>query len=353
MTPKKVTIRDIAAKAGVSAASVSMILNGKNLNRFSDETVQSVQKIAFSYHYQLKHPKAPTGTVMIICPSIMNPYYAAMIQSMEQEAIDRGLCTTIRTTYWYQEIERQLLEEALRSPGIIGVIFCMIPQQPDLARNASQKKPVVAVGDRLQDLGIDTVNVNNFHAGEMVGRHLLDLGHRNIAYISTALNADHSARVRRCDGLRSAYQAKYPTGKIRVYSADISSYAELNTTRIEHDVGYQLAQKCLSDFPEATALVAVNDMVAYGVIDGLYALNLQVPQDISVCGFDNIFPSQFSGVQLTTIEHSILERGRSAFRLLADRVANPEISIREGGITRVEYDSRLIIRKTTAPARPV
>lgn len=351
MPAKKPTIRDIAAQAGVSPASVSMILNEKNLSRFSDETVRLVQEIAIGCGYQTKHPRRTGGTVMIICPSVMNPYYATLIQSMEQEAIEQGYSTAIRTTYWDVAIEKKLLDYSLQSPAISGVIFAMIPQQPESARQAGQQIPMVAVGDHYQDLGIDTVDINNFHAGEMIGRHLIELGHRNVAYISTALNSEHSARVRRCDGVKSIYQALCPQGRVRVHSVDISSYTELNTTDIEHDVGYQLAQQCAKASPEITAMVAINDMVAYGVIDGLHDLGLRVPQDISVCGFDNIFPSRFSGIQLTTVEHSIQERGRSAFRLMAERLSNPATPARKGPITRMEYESRLIIRKTTAAAR--
>lgn len=351
MTSKKPTIRDIAVQAGVSPASVSMILNEKNLSRFSDETVALVQKIATECGYRTKHPRRIEGTVMIICPSVMNPYYATLIQSMEQEAIEQGYSTAIRTTYWDMEIEKKLLDYSLQSPAISGIIFAMIPQRPELAKLAAQRIPMVAVGDHYQDLGIDTVDINNFRAGELSGKHLIELGHRNIAYISTALNSEHSARVRRCDGVKSIYQTLCPEGRVKVHSVDISSYAELNTTDIEHHVGYQLAQQCAKSSPEITAMVAINDMVAYGVIDGLHDLGLRVPEDISVCGFDNIFPSQFSGVQLTSVEHSIQERGRSAFRLMAERLGSPSSPARRGPITRMEYESRLIVRKTTAAAR--
>lgn len=356
MAGKKITIRDIAAKAGVSPASVSMILNQKNLSRFSAETVRLVQQIADDHQYLPKHPKRAKHTehaVMIICPSVMNPYYSTLIQSMEQEAIEQGFATVISTTYWDKAIEEKLLAYSLASPDISGVIFAMIPQQPELVRIASQQLPIITIGDQFHDLGISTVNINNFFAGELIGKHLIALGHKNIAYISTALNAEHSARVRRCEGVRSAYENLCPNGQVLIQTADISSYAELNTTGIEHEVGYQLAQKCIQDSPNITAMVAINDMVAYGVIDGLHDLGLRIPQDVSVCGFDNIFPSGFSGIRLTTIEHSIAERGRRAFQLMAQRLLAPPNSTFDTPIIRMEYESRLIVRETTGPARIV
>lgn len=351
MTNRKITIREIAALAGVSSASVSMILNQKSLSRFSDETVKLVQKIAADHNYQPKHPKRTEGTVMIICPSVMNPYYSTLIQSIEQEAIEQGYATAIRTTYWDKDIERKLLEYSASSPDISGVIFAMIPQQPELAREVSHQLPMVAIGDQNEDLGISTININNFRAGQAIGRHLIELGHKNIAYISTALNSEHSARVRRCEGVNDIYRTLCPDGQVLIRSVDISSYAELNTTSIEHDVGYQLAQKCIRENPDITAMVAINDMVAYGVIDGLKDLGLHIPEDISVCGFDNIFPSYFYGIQLTTIEHSIQERGRRAFQIMSERLSAPSKDARIEPIIRMEYESRLIARKTTGPAR--
>ena len=308
MAGKKPTIRDIAAQAGVSPASVSMILNQKNLSRFSDETIKLVQQTAADLQYLPRHPnraKRPEGTVMIICPSVLNPYYSTVIQSIEQEAVEQGFTTTIHTTYWNKETEKKLLDYSLTSPDIAGVIFAMIPQQPDLARAASQQIPMVTIGDQLQDLGISTVNINSFTAGEIVGRYLIGLGHQNIAFISTTLNSEHSVRVRRRDGICHAYQSLCPSGHVTTQSMEFTSKAELNAIGIEHDVGYQLAQQCAKAHPEITAMVATNDMVAYGVIDGLRDLGLRIPDDISVCGFDNIFPSKFADISLTTVDRNL------------------------------------------------
>ncbi len=351
MSKKKITIREIASLAKVSPATVSMILNEKSIQRFSNETVELVRRIARENHYHLKHMKNTHGKILIICPSIMNPYYATLIQSIEQEATTHGYSTTICTTYWNADVERTLLDHAIHSSEIVGIIFSMIPQRPELAKEASAKIPIVAVGDRQEDLGIDTVDVNNYQAGQMVGRHLIELGHKQVAFISSALNEEHTARVRRYEGLKKVYRDCTSEGSVTVYSADITSYRELNTTEIEHEIGYQLTQKCLDSTPEVTALVAVNDMVAYGVLDALAERGLQVPESYSVCAFDNIFPSQFYGMSLTTIEHSIVERGRSTLRLLLDHLNQESGNFSRNSITRVEFKSRLIVRRTTGPAR--
>lgn len=349
---KKTTIKDIASAAGVSPASVSMILNGRNLSRFTEQTIQNVyhtsRKMGYVPKKKQRH-KNPKQTILIVCPSLMNPYYAILVQSMEQEARLRGYLTFVFTTYWDKTAEREILDMAAE-PNIDGVIFSMIPQQPRLAEETSKVVPIVAVGDRAYDLNLDTVDVNNYSAGRMVASHLIHLGHRHVAYISTTLNEEHSSRLKRCEGLKDEYSQSCPSGTVTVYSQDVSSHKELYVTEVEHEVGYTLTCKCLRESPQITAMVAINDMVAYGVRAALIEAGKRIPEDISLCGFDNIYPSRFPGVELTTIEHAIVERGRSSIRLLAEKLRGESELIDENAITRVEYQSRLVVGRTTGPA---
>ncbi|NLZ77352.1 MAG: LacI family transcriptional regulator [Spirochaetales bacterium] len=347
---KKVTLKDIAERVGVSSASVSMILSGKKLNRFSDGTIDSVYRTARELGYKTKQAKKDRQVILIVCPSVINPYFATLIQGMEQEASARGLKTMIMTTYWDLQKERHACEFA-KNPIICGVIFAMIPQDPEMVRGVNTFVPVIAVGDRQSDVGLDTVDVNNFKAGTLVAEHLLNKGHTAIAYLSTSLNKEHSARVRRYEGLKATIEAA--GAKLFLYTTEISSFVELNTVDIEHRSGYALANRCLSQSPEVTAMVAINDMVAYGVIDAVKDAGKEIPDDISVCGFDNIHPSSFSGVQLTTVEHYIVEGGRSAVRLLCEKIDPNSNRIGERmAVTRVEYENKLVIRSSTGTPNP-
>jgi DNA-binding LacI/PurR family transcriptional regulator len=346
MEKKRVTLRDIAEQAGLSTASVSMILAGKSLKRFSPETVDTVYNIARTLGYETKRNKEAGKVIVLVCPSVINPYYATIIQGMEQEAKACGLRTLLMTTYWDIDEEKWICEFA-KDPLVAGVVFAMIPQQPDLVRELNKAIPVVAVGDKQNELGIDTVDVNNFNAGLLVGRHLIELGHRNIAYITTSLNSQHSARVRRFEGLKEALKHAPDSKRLCLFTEEISALTELHTVDIEHRTGYKLAKKCLSEKPQVTAIVAINDMVAYGVIDAIKDAGHRIPEDYSVCGFDNIYPSHFSGVGLTTVEHSIIQRGKSAVRLIKNKIDHQRPLVLESDdapVTRVEYQSRLIVR---------
>ena len=348
---KRVTLKDIAEAAGLSTASVSMILAGKSLSRFSSVTVDAVYTIARQLGYETKRTKRDRKVILLVCPSVINPYYATIIQGMEQEAKARGLQTLLITTYWDTERERWICDFA-KDPLVAGVVFAMIPQQPELVHELNKLIPVVAVGDKQNELGLDTVDVNNYNAGMLVGTHLLEKGHSQIAYITTSLNSQHSARVRRLEGLRAAIkQAPHHQGKqLHIFTEEISAHTELHTVDIEHRVGYTLVKRCLQERPQVTAMVAINDMVAYGVIDAIIDAGHQIPEEYSVCGFDNIYPSHFSGVGLTTVEHSIIQRGKSAIRLIESKIDRTGLSMTEnepGAVTRVEYQSRLIVRNSS------
>ncbi len=351
MPKTRITQREIAKHVGVSTASVSMILAGKSLSRFSDETIDAVYTACRELGYQTKTAKRNRSIVLIVCPSVINPYFATIIQGMEMEAREQNLETVIFTTYWDQEKERSACELA-KDPMVGGVIFAMIPQQPELVRELNETVPVVAVGDKQNDVGLDTVDVNNFNAGVLVARHLLELGHRKIAYLSTSLNSEHSARVRRYDGLKAEI-ARFDHGaSLSLFTAEVPTLTELHTVDIEHRTGRLLAKQCIAQNPDVTAMVAINDMVAYGVIDGIKESGFSIPSHYSVCGFDNIPPSSFSGVDLTSVEHYIVQGGKSALRLLSDKMEGKQSRVLESGaVVRVEYQTRLIVRSSSAAPR--
>lgn len=351
MKTKKVTLRDIADQVGISAASVSMILASKSLSRFSDTTIDAVYRVSRQLGYVSKHAKEDRSVVVIVCPSVINPYFATIIQGMEQEAKVKGLGTVLFTTYWDTEKEKRICDFA-KDPMVGGVIFAMIPQQPELVRELNKTVPVVAVGDKQNELGLDTVDVNNFNAGTLVAKHLLGLGHRHIAYLSTSLNSEHSARVRRYEGLKAQVKQFGNGAKLSLLTSEIPSLTELNTVDIEHQTGFSLAKRCMKEAPGATAMVAINDMVAYGVIDAIKDAGYSIPTDYSVCGFDNIYPSSFLGVGLTSVEHYIIQGGKSAVRLLCEKMSQQvPRTLESGAVTRVEYQNRLIVRTSTGKPR--
>ncbi len=347
---KRVTLKDIADELGVTAASVSMILNGKELSRFTPELVERVLECARRYEYTPPSARNRLREIAVISPSVNNAYHTTIIMGIDRAALASGYLAHVYNTYWNPHVELQILNMLSRQK-ISGIIYLMNPLQKERAREIDRQIPVVAVGDIVNDLGIDTVDVNNFKAGEMVAEYLIGLGHRHIAYLTTSLNEHHISRVRRCEGLQEAYRKLCPEGSVTVYCKDNQYEQEiLRSSRIELESGRELAFECVRN-SKITAIVAINDMVGYGVLDGLLEKGCRVPEDYSLCGFDNVFPSAFRRIGLTTVDHSTEDHGASAFHLLKDRMENRSEKPAAYPITRLEYRSRLIIRESTAAPR--
>lgn len=346
---KKITLKDIAATTGVTAASVSMIINGKNINRFSPELVSRVLNTAKELGYVSPAARNEQKQVAIISPTIKNPYHTTIIMGIERAAIANGYTTMIYNTYWNPNSELSILRQ-LEQRHIAGIIYVMNPLQVKMVQEINRHTPIVAVGDSISDLEIDTVDINNFSAGCIMAEHLIGLGHKNIAYLSTSLNDAHISRVRRCDGLQATYRKLCPEGSVSVYCKDIKYEQELQSPDLELDSGRELAYACMKD-PNITAIVAINDMVSYGVLDALLERGYRVPEDYSLCGFDNIFPSTLRRMQITTVDNSTVYHGGRAFHLLKEKMENSKESAINYPITRVEYRSKLVIRNSTAAPR--
>ena len=272
-TKKRVTMEDVSQKAQVSLTTVSMILNKRADMSFAQETVQRVLDAARELGYKKPEfartrPLTDSKTIVIVCPNITNAYYATIAQAIQRAAAKREYTGIILTTYRSAQREEDALEMAI-SLGVSGIIFTMMPQNAERIEEINRKIPIVVIGDRNTSLNVDTIELDNFKAGTLIGQHLLELGHRRMAFISTTLDAVNNIRRRRLAGLQEALEGKGAT--LQVLSRDITPEEELDNLNIEYATGLALTEECLKRYPKCTALVAVNDSVAYGVLDALTA----------------------------------------------------------------------------------
>ena len=225
MKEKRPTATDVARLAGVSQATVSMILNNRSGVSFSEETINRVKTAAEQLGYireKKQNISNPLGkkTIMVFCPTIANPYYTSLVQSIEQGAVAKGYNVLVYNTYRDPEHERSGLD-ALMDINPDGIIFTIAPQLQSLVEEINKKIPVVVITDRTETLKMDAVELNNYEAGMLVARHLLDLGHQHIAFISTTLDKYNTARTRRLDGLNDTFLSECPHGTVLVKSRNI------------------------------------------------------------------------------------------------------------------------------------
>ncbi|HEX3017779.1 MAG TPA: LacI family DNA-binding transcriptional regulator [Caproicibacter sp.] len=349
------TTLDVARKAGVSQSAVSVILNHSDDAHFTPETIRKVLNAAEELGYK-RRPRAAKSlfsfqndTILILCPVISNPYYSSLVQSIEQEAFAKSYSTIVCNTYRDIRREQKILSQFSDS-NLRGIIFTFIPQSCELVEELNQKIPVVVIGDRNTSINVDTVEIDSVRSGNLVAEHLIKLGHSNIAFISTTLNELNAVRMNRLEGIRQVFRKLCPNGTVAVFSENVASADDLNDAMIEENVGYRLAKEVLKN-KKITAIAAVNDMVAYGAMTAIMQEKYLIPKDYSICGFDNIFSSQFPQIQLTSVEHFINEKGHNAINILDERIHSGKMQTTS--ITRVEYQPRLIVRKSTAKPRTI
>ena len=366
---KKVTLKDIANDSGVSVSSVSMILNKREGVSFSNETVEKVLSSAKKLGYEISSSKKKNGTpayntqrsakyIAIFCPNISNSYYSTIAQSIEQAAYQKGFKTLIITTFRDETLEKEFLQDMIKL-HVSGIVFTMMPQCPPFLEKIAKKYPVIVIGDKTTDIDLNVIETSNYTDGVLMAEHLYELGHRNIAFLTTTIGKSLSLAMRyqRLKAIQNTYKklCMNESYNIIVKEAKIDPELERKNIFLEHGVGYQLCNECLDDrnLANPTAFIGNNDMVSYGIMDAILKKGYQIPDDFSVCGFDNDFASSLLPISLTTVEHYMEDKGKKAFDMIYEKIQEKDDFFVQDDkcVIRIEYKSKLISRDSTNVAR--
>ncbi len=351
-----VTMQDVARLAGVSQTTVSLILNQAWPGRasFPQETIDRVYAAAEQLSYKRKHaalPEQSSRTIMVLMANPNNPYYTAMLSSIEDACYSGGYQVVSCCTYHNMEVEQQYLEMAM-GQNYLGVILLSPPDNPRFLATVSHRLPMVTICDRLSKLETDIVELNNRLAGEMAAEHLCSLGHRHIAMLTSSLERN-TARTERLNGLRSYFEQHLPGYNLVLLCIESNSQADNMAERLnDYHAGYLLAGNEKLYGQDVTAIICINDMLAYGVIDYFRERGLSVPEDVSVLGFDNLFYSRLSGVALTTVDQHTEMLARSAVDVLLQKISRPQNATGNKPRFKIDCPPQLLVRKTTAPPPP-
>ena len=370
---KRTTTRDIAKACFVSLSAVSMILSGRKDIHFAPETIERVKRTAkeMGYEYKARAKRKKTGTndtIMIMCPSLATQYYTTLIQFITQEAQEHGLCTLTAYTNRSKEREEYYLNMAADT-GFYGVIYTYAPRAVTSLNHLHGKVPLVLINDHNSDLKIELLELDSKKSGRLIAAHLLELGHRDIGYMTTPLSSIEVPRRRRLEGMQEEYERQgLDSSFIHVISGKREEQ-ETITGNKHYDTGYGLTRKYFkkredilkkkeetnAELENITAFVGTNDFVAIGIMDAITSLGYRIPEDFSVCGFDNTLVASFSGISLTTIDHCIGEKGAYAVSMLRNQRTRMEQKDdkkeKKRPIMRLEYEPQLIIRRSTGKRR--
>ena len=355
---KKVTTIDIARRAGVSQSTVSMILNEKEGVSFSPETKEKVLKAMkhLGYKKKIKPEKLKeqslNNLILIVCPILSNIYYTMLIHAISQQADAYGYQIIVVPTMRNVAKEQSATQIFSNFP-IAGIIFLYPISNMEELQNLPNHIPMVSIGEKVANHRFDAIDLNSSKPSYLIGEHLISLGHRKIGYISTPLEQKELARVQRLAGLRSCFWKQHmePDDHVFVMSPTEEEFSTYPIDRLEYETGYQMALKLLAKEPDITAFVGVNDMIAVGIMDALYAKKFKIPQDFSVCGFDNTPLSSYRKISLTTVDHSVEQKGKEAIEIIHRKNTSHRGVKHKNFIMRLEYEPELIKRSSTGPVR--
>ncbi len=325
------TIRDVARAAGVSAATVSRVLNGSGHPVREDtrrRVLEAVRRLDY-YPNRLARSllRRETAVVGLLVPDVSNPYYAAILRGIEDVAHQHGLavilCNTDRDPAKQRQYLRTLLEHR-----VDGVVVAGGTLTTEDVRMVDRRVPVVAVG--RHPAPVPCVRVDNVQAAYTACRHLLELGHLRIGCLAgppTSL----TARDRVEGYLRALREAGVELQEGWVAWSEFTAQG-----------GYQAARQLFARCTP-TALVASNDQMALGALRALWEAGRRVPGDVSVVGFDDTPAAAVAVPALTTVAIPTYEMGRRTLELL--------LAVRSGRrASTLVLPTELRVRESTAPA---
>jgi len=329
---RKTSIKDVAKKADVSIAAVSQILNNKG-QRFSKHTIEKVLQVRDDLGYvpnsAARNLKGTHNRLIgIIVPSFRMPFFADIIQSMQDNApTDVNLVFLGSTDDNLQNAIYSLVER-----GAQALIFGKpIPNRAEVNEFLKKRHIPYLVLDQNADINAqDMVQTNEFTGGSLVASHLLSLGHRKIALILPNKLTDNM-RQRRAGFLDTLSTANLsPT---TIITATLSKHGGLASV-------HQLIQS------KSTAAFVLNDEMAIGVLRGLAYQNIKVPADISIAGYDDTDYAEFMIPTLTTVMQPVLEIGKAALNMILRRLDHPNLPFQTAF-----FDVKLIVRESTGSVK--
>ena len=314
------TIKDVARLAGVSVATVSRVIN--NSPKASDVSRQAVSSAMEALNY---HPNAnaralaqqSTETVGLVVGDVSDPFFGAMVKAVEQVAYNTGNFLLIGNGYHNEEKERQAIEQLIRHRCAALVVHAKLIPDAELADLMKQIPGMVLINRILSGFEKRCVALDDRYGAWLATRHLIQQGHTRIGYICS----NHAISDAE-DRLQGYYDALKEHG--------LPCNDRLVTFAEPDESGGELAMtELLGRGKQFTAVACYNDSMAAGAMGVLNDNGIDVPQEISLMGFDDVLVSRYVRPRLTTIRYPIVTMATQAAELalaLADSRPLPDIT---------------------------
>jgi LacI family transcriptional regulator len=334
---KPYTIKDVAESAGVSTATVSRVISGSG--NVSKKLVKRVKNTiaALDFHpnqaaRRLRH--RTTKIVGVVLSDIQNPFFTTLVEGIESVLQERGYLLLLGNSCEDQNRENQHLNTFL-SEQVSGVIFTSSGNDISYYKKFQTAGiPLIAVDRKPLGLNVDLIQLANEKASFEAVNHFFMEGHRRIGLIA-GLESISTGSERREGYLRAFQTADVPVDQDLIQAGDFRQSS-----------GYRLMGKLL-DLPDPPSAVLVsNNLMTLGALQMIHERNLNIPDQISIIGFDDIAWASSLRPPLTVIAQPVSEMGIAAANLLLERIQKPESPVRH-----MTFETELIIRASCRCAK--
>ncbi|MCP5096999.1 MAG: LacI family DNA-binding transcriptional regulator [Chloroflexi bacterium] len=335
---EKITILDIARKANVSPSTVSRVLRGSaRVNPSKHNAVmQAVAELDYRPNvFAQSLASGQSMTIGVVTQNFGSPFYDAILLGILQGLEQTPYSPIFADGRWQLAVEKRsvnmLLDRRVDGIILIGGLF------PDMQlEKIAAQKPVILVARTSATLPDQCIQVDNFKGAYAATKHLIDMGHRNIAHI-TALDRSHVAIedvTQRFEGYKQA-----------LADADIEFAPDLVVEGdLQQQSGVLAVERLLLQKRPFSAIFAANDQIAFGVRLGLFRRGLRVPEDISLIGFDDQITAAYTIPPLTTVHQPAIELGHAAAAGILNLINGKSAST-------PMFEPKLMIRESVARIR--
>jgi LacI family transcriptional regulator len=336
MARRRVTIRDVARRAGVHASTVSRVMNPGTRGMISPRIARRVAGVAAALGYRA-NPIAyglktnRSRTVGVLVPDIANPVFPPIIRAIEDVFAEAGYTSILANTDNDRERERTILGNmiARRVDGLI--LATALRRDPLVDECVADEIPLVLVNRTVERADVSSVTSDDGLGTRLAVAHLAGIGHRRIGYLAGPQELS-TGFARRRGFLRGARQAGLSAAPVEVCPA----FAE--------GAGRRAFPLLWARARGLTAVVTANDMLALGCYEALRDLGLRVPEDVSVVGFNDMPFLEMLRPPLTTVRIPHYQIGARAARSLLARLGDGRIPAE-----RIVLEPELVVRASTAP----
>ncbi|MFZ3071178.1 MAG: LacI family DNA-binding transcriptional regulator [Anaerolineaceae bacterium] len=327
---RNITVNEVAKKAGVSTATVSRVINN---NKGVSGTLQArvrmaIDELGYRPNRSAHHLRSgKVKRIGVLFADIRNPFFTSVLAGIENILYQAEYVLLLGNSNEDRKIEQMHLQ-AFIDEGVAGIILASVSnniKQYQQVLNAGI--PILAIDRCSENLKVDTISINNVQAAKEATEHLINLGHRKVAFIGGPKHISTS-RLRQL-----GYQ--------QAIDEHSDMKAEIATGDFRQEGGYRAMLELLSKPDRSSAVLVANNLMTLGALQAIIEKKIHVPEEIALVGFDDMPWSTSLEPSLTVVSQPTYEMGKIAARLLLDRIQNPDHPIQN-----ITLETKLIVRES-------